>query len=85
MEEITSKSLMVVLTGYMQDVERNKQMSGEEKKKLVMHLITGYVNNLLIDEYKKQMLLAILPSVIDGICIASKSGFKLNKNRCCLF
>jgi len=95
--EVDADTIVSITTLAMVVVDRQKNMSGEDKKQLVLHLLKRLVNDTdMIDKDKDATILvinAIVPSVIDTIINATKGGFDINrvksrwewikKNCCC--
>ncbi len=67
----------------MEEIERYKDLKGEEKKKLVIEILEELiykngndVNNLA------RLLSYVIPNVIDKIILGTQGKLKLNKNDC---
>ena len=83
---VSEKTLMQALPFVIECVETisNKNIAGEEKKKLAVRILTFIIYQSDLDRKKKSVLLAILDqetldTTIDVIVDVSKGKFKLNK------
>lgn len=93
--QVGVKTLMIVLEYVLDIVENVKEIKGNKKKVLAIRLITRVVENANLDEYDKQLCMAMIDSGIIGdtidLVINAHNG-KLNYNssvttgtKCCFF
>jgi len=90
-KEINETNIIQITTCIMELVEEYPNITGEQKKKIVIMLISKLVDNSPLNDSKKNIVKTatnlILPAAIDAIVSASKSKFILNirkkKHGCC--
>lgn len=85
-------SSIIVLTGtlvkYVETLKREKELlQNGEKKRLVLDVMTYYVNNATLAQDEKEALLNVvtmfLPAIIDGLCSLKINKVVRSKVRCC--
>jgi len=82
-EEINAGSIITIASLAMVIVERQRHLSGDDKKALVIELLHKLVNSRDMSSKEKRkinlVIDATVPSVIDTIIDASKGGLDVNK------
>jgi hypothetical protein len=79
---ITASSIMVITNNLMQIVEKYKDLTGNQKKMLVIDTIKRFINETINDSSDKNNLLMIadltLPTVIDTLVSAINGDIKFD-------
>src|SRR5687767_6747325 len=76
--ELNSGNIILVTIKLMESVELYKNLSGDDKKKLVMEQLNKMIESSTNNELKK-MMESHVPSIIDNIALASKGLLNINK------
>lgn len=97
-EKITALNIVYIATELMQLVQKYKDLTGAQKKLMVINVIKKLVNSQVDCPEDKMALLVIvdltLPVVIDNLIRAMKGNFKFDKDKtvsffrkyfCCCF
>lgn len=84
-QKINATSIIIITNNLMQIVEKYNDLSGNQKKMLVIDTIKRIINETINDELEKTNLLLIvdltLPKVIDTIISAINGDLKFNVNK----
>ena len=84
LKDVKPSNVMIMLTCVMTAVEKQKKLSGPEKKEVVVHLVRRLVGEIPGDDEDKQALQAavelLLPPLIDTLVAASRGKLDLNKD-----
>jgi hypothetical protein len=84
-EKITPTNIILIATEIIQLVEKYKQLTGNQKKTIVISVVKKLVNSQFdTEEDKRAMNLIIdltLPSVIDNLVNAINGNLKFNKEK----
>ncbi len=84
-EKITPTNIIVIATELMQIVEKYKELTGPQKKMLVINVIKKVVNSQVDSEETRNALNTIidftLPAVIDNLVSAINGEIKFNKEK----
>jgi hypothetical protein len=97
-EKITPMNIVIIATELMQIVEKYKELTGPQKKMLIINVIKKIVNNQIDSQETRTALNTIidftLPIVIDNLVSAINGEIKFNKEKvesffkkyiCCCF
>ena len=83
--KITPSNIIIITTEIIQTVEKYNNLTGVQKKMVVINVIKKLVNTQFdTDEDKKAMNIIIdltLPSIIDNLISAINGDFKFNKEK----
>ena len=84
-EQITPTNIIVIATELIQIVEKYKDLTGPQKKMLVVNVIKKIVNAQTISQETRTVLNTIieftLPTVIDNLINAINGNIKFNKEK----
>ncbi len=84
-EKITPTNIIVIATELMQIVEKYKELTGPQKKMLVINVIKKVVNSQIDSQETRLALNTIidftLPTVIDNLVDAINGNIKFNKEK----
>jgi len=90
-KKLTGGRVTIMITTAMTAVERLGNLSGPEKKDLVLHVLDRIVDEIPVDESEKDAIraaLALAPVVIDSIVSAAKGQLgsigKSSHGKCCV-
>jgi hypothetical protein len=81
-EPLTAQSLSRAVLIAMQVVEKQRRLSGQEKKELVIHLIVGLIDESDVAGPFESMVLDVVPQLCDVLIVADKSGIHLRRSCC---
>lgn len=89
-KKLTGGRITIMITTAMSAVERLGNLSGPEKKDLVLHVLDRIVDEIPVEESEKDAIcaaLALAPFVIDSIVSAAKGQLgsidKSSHGKCC--
>jgi hypothetical protein len=84
LKDVKPSNVMIMLTYGMTAVEKQKGLTGPEKKEVVVHLVRRLVGEIPGDDEDKVALQAavelLLPPLIDTLVAASRGKLDLNKD-----
>ena len=83
-KSISSITLITLTNKLIQIVEKYKELTGNQKKMLVLDTLTKIINENITDDLEKQELLTLitilLPKIIDTVVSAINGHMKFNKD-----
>ena len=82
---VTVSNITILLTSLMVQANRVKNMTGSEKKKLVMDILRVTIEENVKDEILEKVLIDMIPGLIDTLVDVSKNKINLKKvsSWCC--
>ena len=84
-DKITASNIVVIVTELVQLTEKYKQLTGNQKKTLVINVVKKLVNTQVENENDKKTLNTIidltLPTVIDNLVNAINGDLKFDKEK----
>lgn len=85
-KQVNTATIVSITVSLMKNVELYPQLSGEDKKKVVLHLLNKIVDEEIPDEGElqnvKMILQTTIPIMIDTIVSADKKKLRLNVKKC---
>jgi len=85
--ELTSVNITLCITKIMIFVQRISELSGDQKKKLVLYAINDYILTIENIELKNQLILFydFVPSIIDTLIDVNNQKIIIKSvNKCCI-
>jgi hypothetical protein len=84
-EKINATNIVIISTNLMLIVEQYKDLTGYQKKMLILDAIKKYINQNVSDEQERVSLMIIvdmtLPQVLDTLVTAINGDMKFEKNK----
>ncbi len=85
--ELTSVNITLCITKIMIFVQRISELSGDQKKELVLYAINDYISTIENIELKTQLILfyEFIPSIIDTLIDVNNQKIIIKSvNKCCI-
>ncbi len=84
-KKITTTNIIMIMNNLIQIVEQYKELTGNQKKMLVLDTIKKIINENVTDENNKQQLILFvnitLPVILDSIILAINGDMKFAKEK----
>jgi len=84
-KKITTTNIIMIMNNLIQIVEQYKELTGNQKKMLVLDTLKKIINENITDENEKQQLILFinitLPMVLDSIILAINGDMKFAKEK----
>lgn len=81
-EPLSAQNLPGAVLSAMQIVEKQRSLSGQEKKELVIQMIVGIIDESDVAGAFEATVLEIVPHLCDVLIVADKSGIHLRRSCC---